>query len=33
VNMISTGADYDYILRMGRDTLSRAKDVFKVEKR
>ena len=33
VNMISTGADYDYILRMGRDTLERTKDVFNVEKR
>lgn len=33
VNMISSGADYDYILRMGRDTLKRAKDIFKVEKR
>jgi 2-dehydro-3-deoxyglucarate aldolase/4-hydroxy-2-oxoheptanedioate aldolase len=29
VNMISTGADYDYILRMGRDTLQRASEIFK----
>ena len=29
VNMISTGADYDYILRMGKDTLNRANKIFK----
>ena len=29
VNMISTGADYDYILRMGRETLQRASGIFK----
>ncbi len=29
VNMISTGADYDYILRMGKDTLKKAEKIFK----
>ena len=29
VNMISTGADYDYILKRGKETLEQVTDVFK----
>ena len=28
INMISTGADYDYVLRLGKETLKTAKEIF-----